>query len=224
MSELNPPPLVTRQNVREQVAQALRGLLMAGEMRPGVVYSAPALADRFGVSPTPVREAMLDLAKEGLVSAVRNKGFRVTELSGRDLEEITEVRALIEVPAVARIAASPEGAEALRPLAEAVVTAARSRDVLGYVEADHAFHLALLALGGNTHLVEVVRELRHRSRLYGLPDLTEHDELLPSALEHVRLLDSVIRGDVHGAETLMRHHLRDVRGIRAAPREPSATD
>ena len=49
-------------------------------MRPGVVYSAPALAARFGVSATPVREAMLDLAKEGLVSAVRNKGFRVTEV------------------------------------------------------------------------------------------------------------------------------------------------
>lgn len=66
MSELNLPSLGTRQNVRDQIAQALRASLVAGEMRPGVVYSAPTLAERFGVSPTPVREAMLDLAREHL--------------------------------------------------------------------------------------------------------------------------------------------------------------
>lgn len=221
MSELNLPSLGTRQNVREQVAEALRASLVAGEMRPGVVYSAPTLAERFGISPTPVREAMLDLAKEGLVTAVRNKGFRVTELSDRDLDEITEVRALIEVPTVARIAASPEGAEELRPLAEAIVAAAERRDILGYIEADHTFHLELLALAGNTHLVGVVRELRHRSRLYGVPSLAECGELLPSAREHLQLLDFVTAGDVQAAETLMLHHLRHVRGIWAAPRENS---
>jgi DNA-binding GntR family transcriptional regulator len=217
VSELNLPSLGTRQNVRDQIAQALRASLVAGEMRPGVVYSAPTLAERFGVSPTPVREAMLDLVKEGLVTAVRNKGFRVTELSDRDLDEITEVRALIEVPTVGRVAASPEGAEELRPLAEAVVAAAERRDILGYIEADQVFHLELLALGGNTHLVEVVRELRHRSRLYGVPSLAERGELLPSAREHIQLLDFVIGNDVEAAETLMRHHLRHVRGIWATP-------
>jgi DNA-binding GntR family transcriptional regulator len=217
VSELNLPSLGTRQNVRDQIAQALRASLVAGEMRPGVVYSAPTLAERFGVSPTPVREAMLDLVKEGLVTAVRNKGFRVTELSDRDLDEITEVRALIEVPTVGRVAASPEGAEELRPLAEAVVAAAERRDILGYIEADQVFHLELLALGGNAHLVEVVRELRHRSRLYGVPSLAERGELLPSAREHLQLLDFVTAGDAEAAETLMRHHLRHVRGIWATP-------
>ena len=80
---LDLPTVGERQSLREQVAQALRGALVAGEMRPGTVYSAPALATRFGVSATPVREAMLDLAKEGLVEAVRNKGFRVVGLSDR---------------------------------------------------------------------------------------------------------------------------------------------
>jgi DNA-binding GntR family transcriptional regulator len=216
VSELNLPSLGARPNIREQIAEALRASLVAGEMRPGVVYSAPALAERFGVSPTPVREAMLDLVKEGLVTAVRNKGFRVTELSDRDLDEITEIRTLIEVPTVARIAASPEGAEELRPLAEAVVAAAERRDIIGYIEADQAFHLALLALGGNAHLVEVVRELRHRSRLYGVPGLAERGELLPSAWEHLRLLDLVTGGDAPAAEALMRHHLSHVRGLWAS--------
>jgi DNA-binding GntR family transcriptional regulator len=216
MTELNLPSLSARQNVRQKIAQALRAALVAGEMRPGIVYSARALAERFGVSPTPVREAMLDLVKEGLVSVVPNKGFRVSELSDQDLDDITEIRALIEVPTVARIAASPNRAAQLRPLAEAIVDAAERRDILAYIEADHTFHLELLALGGNEHLVEVVRELRHRSRLYGVPSLAERGELLPSAREHLTLLDLMSRGEAKAAESFMRHHLRHVRGIWAA--------
>ncbi|MCW2916521.1 MAG: GntR family transcriptional regulator [Actinomycetia bacterium] len=212
---LNLPDFGARQNVREKIADALRAALVAGEMRPGVVYSAPVLAERFGVSATPVREAMLDLAKEGLVTAVRNKGFRVTALSEQDLDEITEVRALIEVPTVGRVAAiaAPERVRALRPLAEAIVTAAESHDILGYIEADHAFHLELLALASNTHLVEVVRDLRHRSRLYGVPRLAEREELVPFAREHLELLETVASGDSEAASALMHHHLRHVRGI-----------
>ncbi len=115
---LNLPALGQQRKVRDQVADALRAALVAGEMRPGVVYSAPALAARFGVSATPVREAMLDLAKEGLVTAVRNKGFRVTELSDRDLDDITALRALIEVPTIGQIARlRPAGAADLRAAA-----------------------------------------------------------------------------------------------------------
>ncbi|MGN6600433.1 MAG: GntR family transcriptional regulator, partial [Actinomycetes bacterium] len=99
-SALDLPLVPGRQSLRERAADALRAALVAGEMRPGVTYSAPSLAAQFGVSATPVREAMLGLAKEGLVEAVRNKGFRVTELSDRDLDEITELRSLVEVPTV----------------------------------------------------------------------------------------------------------------------------
>ncbi|QKW38035.1 GntR family transcriptional regulator [Actinomadura sp. NAK00032] len=212
---LNLPSLGPRKSVRVQIAHALRAAIVSGEMRPGTVYSAPAIADRFGVSPTPVREAMIDLAREGLVGVVRNKGFRVTELSDRELDEITEVRALVEVPAAVRVAESGRAAEvrALRPLAEAIVRAAGERDVLAYIEADHHFHLALLGLGGNSHLVRLVSELRYRSRLYGVPRLAERGELEPSAREHEELLDAVADGDAARTEALMHHHLRHIRGI-----------
>jgi len=73
---------------------------MSGEMRPGSIYSAPALGALLGVSPTPVREAMLDLTKEGLVEVVRNKGFRVVNLSESDLADLAELRYLLEVPTI----------------------------------------------------------------------------------------------------------------------------
>ncbi|MFE2109153.1 GntR family transcriptional regulator [Kitasatospora sp. NPDC059463] len=216
MADLKPRTLISvQERLRDQVAHALRAALISGELRPGVVYSAPALAADFGVSATPVREAMLDLAREGLVEAVRNKGFRVTELTERDLDDFTEIRALIEVPTVGRVArtANADQLEALRPQAEAIVAAAGKQDLIGYLEADRQFHLDLLGLAGNARLVEVVGDLRKRSRLYGLNRLAERGELVSSAEEHLELLDLMIAGDAPAAESCMTRHLSHVRSL-----------
>ncbi len=212
---LDLPAVRERQSLREQVAGALRDALVAGEMRPGTVYSAPALATRFGVSATPVREAMLDLAKEGLVEAVRNKGFRVVDLSERDLGELTELRGLIEVPTVAALADAAHAADLdrLRPIAVQTVVAAENGDLLGYVAADLRFHLDLLGLAGNTHLVRVTRDLRHRARLYGLRARAERGLLTEPAREHLGLLDALARGDADAARRIMEHHIRHVQGM-----------
>ncbi|MER6031404.1 GntR family transcriptional regulator [Streptomyces sp. NPDC001851] len=207
--------ITTRERLRDQVAHALRAALISGELRPGEVYSAPGLAEDFGISATPVREAMLDLAREGLVEPVRNKGFRVTEVNERDLDQYTEIRRLIEVPMVGRITGSATRAdlEALRPVAEEIVRAAREHDLIGYLEADRRFHLSLLALGGNDRLVETVGDLRKRSRLYGLTALDERGQLIPSAEEHIELLDLMVAGDAKGAEKCMGRHLGHVRSL-----------
>jgi DNA-binding GntR family transcriptional regulator len=224
MAELKSRTLISvQERLRDQVAHALRAALISGELRPGVVYSAPALAADFGVSATPVREAMLDLAREGLVEAVRNKGFRVTELTERDLDDYTEIRALIEVPTVGRVTrtATKEQLERLRPQAEAIVAAARKHDLIGYLEADRQFHLDLLGLAGNARLVDVVGDLRKRSRLYGLNRLDERGELVSSAEEHLELLDLMLSGDAEAAEACMTRHLSHVRSLWANGQEES---
>ncbi|MCZ4119256.1 GntR family transcriptional regulator [Streptomyces sp. H39-S7] len=224
MGDLKQRNLITAQErLRDQVGHALRAALIAGELRPGVVYSAPALAADFGISATPVREAMLDLAREGLVEPVRNKGFRVTEMNERDLDQYTEIRALIEVPTVGRVTrtATPEQLEELRPVAEEIVAAARAHDLIGYLEADRRFHLTLLGLAGNERLVEAVGDLRKRSRLYGLTRLDERGELVSSAEEHLELLDLMITGDAEAAEECMARHLGHVRSLWAVGKEES---
>lgn len=213
--------ITAQERLRDQVANALRAALIAGELLPGSVYSAPGLAADFGVSATPVREAMLDLAREGLVEPVRNKGFRITEVSERDLDQYSQIRALIEVPVVGQVTrtATREQLEALRPVAEEIVAAAREHDLIGYLEADRRFHLTLLGLAGNERLVETVGDLRKRSRLYGLTRLDERDELLPSAEEHVELLDLMLTGDAAAAEECMARHLGHVRSLWAKARD-----
>ncbi|MEU4090686.1 GntR family transcriptional regulator [Streptomyces aureus] len=208
-----------RSSYRERVADALRAALIAGELRPGEVYSAPTLAARFGVSATPVREAMLDLAKEGLVDTVPNKGFRVTAVSEKQLDEYTHIRSLIEVPTVVGLAATadPVSLEALRPAAREIVTAAAAGDLIAYVEADIRFHLGLLALAGNSHLVEVVGDLCKRSRLYGLDALVRAGRLEESAREHLELLDALLERDERAVRAVMTRHLGHVRSLWAAP-------
>lgn len=161
---------------------------------------------------------MLDLVKEGLVDTVPNKGFRVSEVSDQQLDEYTHVRRLIEIPTVVGLAgtAAPVQLEALRPAAREIVRAAAAGDLVAYVEADTRFHLGLLALAGNAHLVEVVRDLRARSRLYGLTALVEAGRLLASAEEHLELLDALIARDEKAVHEVMTRHLGHVRGLWAA--------
>jgi DNA-binding GntR family transcriptional regulator len=215
------PSIGERTSLRERVAESLRAALVSGRMVPGTTYSIPALAEQFGVSATPVREAMLDLVNEGIMSAVPNKGFRVVELSDAELDQITELRRLLEVPTVGELAGAIDRAaiRRLRSLAAAVSDAARRGDVVGYVEADRELHLALLAEAGNPRLVEMVGRLRDQSRLYGLEQLAAEGVLVDSATEHMRLIDALESGDRRAAERVMAHHLDHVRGIWASRRE-----
>jgi DNA-binding GntR family transcriptional regulator len=208
------PALDERLSRRSQIIDALRAALVAGQLQPGEVYSAPALAARFGVSATPVREAMLELVKEGQVLTVPNKGFRVRELSDRELDEITEVRLLLEVPTTVQAAGRATHADLTRlaPMARRLIEVAEQRDLIGYVEHDRRFHLDLLLLAGNEQLVTLVGELRARSRLFGLQRLADRGELASSAVEHVQMLELIEAGDAKGLEKLMRRHIGHVRG------------
>ncbi|WP_374108983.1 GntR family transcriptional regulator [Streptomyces sp. CC228A] len=201
--------LVQRHSVRGQVLQALRDALVGGDLAPGEVYSAPALGARLGVSATPVREAMMQLALEGAVEVVPNRGFRVIERTRRELAELAEVRALLEVPVMLRLARTVPAARwaELRPLAEATAAAAVRGGLAGYGEADRAFHRALLGLAGNEQLVAVADDLHRRSQwpLVSQP-VTRRADLLADAAEHGALLDALEAGDLDVVESLVREH------------------
>ncbi|RSS59878.1 GntR family transcriptional regulator [Streptomyces sp. WAC01280] len=203
------PRPVQRHSVRDQILEALRTALVGGELVPGEVYSGPALAERFGVSATPVREAMQRLAVEGAVEVVPNRGFRVTERTPRELAELAEVRALIEVPVMLRLARTVPAARwaELRPLAEATGAAAARGDRAHYAETDRAFHRAVLALAGNEQLLAIADDLHRRSQwpLISAPAL-RHGELVADAAEHTALLDALIAQDLPVVQSLVREH------------------
>lgn len=210
---------VQKVNLRDRVGHALRAAIISGEMEPGVVYSAPSLGARFGVSATPVREAMLDLVREDLVEIVPNKGFRVTEIGEADLDQITQIRLLIEPPAVRQVASiiPDDDFPELRELARNIVTGAESGDLVEYTEADQVFHLRLISYANNPRMTNLVSDLRTHTRLFGLAALRERGELVDVAREHLDIVDTLETRDPDAVETILREHIKQVRGRWAQP-------
>lgn len=196
------------QSLRTTVTEALRTAVIVGDLEEGQLYSAPALAEPLGVSATPVREAMMDLTNEGLVTPVKNKGFRITEMTPEDLHEITAVRQLLEVPATCSVVGRIPEADfaALYGKAEEIIVAAEEGDLRTYLGEDRVFHAEILKYAGNNRLVRLCTQLRGQTRLKALHTLAEEGQLPHSAREHVALLDRLKEGDAEGAyQVIMRH-------------------
>lgn len=224
MTAVEAAPAVRRPNLRIEVTEALRSAIITGSMVSGHVYSAPQLGELLGVSATPVREAMLDLVREGMVVVVPNKGFRVVEPSDDALDHLAEMRLLLEVPVMAEIAEACEGPAAeliaeLSDLAAEMESAATSRDLVRFISLDTEFHTRFLAVHGNPLLVDLVRDLRGRSRLYGLERLAERGLLQSTAREHAVMIELALARDAEGMRRLVAEHIGHVRGEWAAPRE-----
>lgn len=213
-------------SLRELAAETIRAEILSGELGAGEIHSAAVIAEKLGVSPTPVREAMLDLANAGLVEPVRNRGFRVLDIDDHDLDEITELRMLIEVP-VARVAASRLTEEILALLEGDVIeieAAAESGDTRSFLQADRRFHLRILETSGNGRIVRLITQLRDQTRLIGLRPLAKDGGLMASAHEHRLILDALRAGDGGAAQRLMHQHLKHTRGIWAGRAEIPASE
>jgi DNA-binding GntR family transcriptional regulator len=202
-------------NLRQQAVAKLRSGIVTGQIEAGRLYPISFFADQLGVSATPVREALLDLANEGLVEVVRNRGFRVVQLTGQDLDEIFQLRLMLEVPAIRDVCGklTPEELKEHRADAKAISRYAREGDLSGFLEADRVFHMRLLSRTGNGRLCAMVAQLRDLARLYGLPGLLGSKAFTQSAHEHVELLEALEAGDAPLAVRLITRHLEHTRDI-----------
>lgn len=206
---------ITATSLRDQAMRMIRARIIAGEIEPDRLYAIGQIAEEMGVSITPVREALLDLAKDGMIEMARNRGFRVRTMTEHDLDEIVELRRMIEVPAVRRIAERNllSDPAPLYELCAATEKCAAAGDWVGFLDNDRAFHLGLLSHLGNERLLGFVGSLRDQSRLYGLDRIAGSDKLLASTREHTELLDAVAVGNAEEAAQIMSRHLSHSRGI-----------
>jgi DNA-binding GntR family transcriptional regulator len=173
------------------------------------------LGELFGVSATPVREAMLDLAKDGFVVAERNRGFRVVEMSEADLDEISQIRLLLEVPSTVQVAKIIESdvLDELSVIADTIVTAAAQGDLIDYLDSDRRFHVLLISQLGNSRLTDLVDRMRRQTRLFGLVALAESGVLVSSAQEHHELIEAMRARDTKATKSLINSHIKHIRGL-----------
>jgi DNA-binding GntR family transcriptional regulator len=205
---------VERASFRVQVRRLLRTKIITGELEAGKLYSVGEFAELLGVSATPVREALGDLEQLGLIEVIRNRGFRVPPLTDHDLDEIFQVRAMLEITALDEVVLklSADDLAACRELVQRCLRSAEARDLAGFLEADREFHLTLLSSLGNQRLVEIVDRLRDQTRLYGLISLAP-ERLVASAEEHAALLEAIADHDVKNARVQLKRHLEHTRGL-----------
>lgn len=208
-------PLSQPRSIREAVTEQLRTAIIAGDLKEGELYSAPALAALLQVSATPVREAMIDLDREGLVCTEKNKGFRITGMTDKELEEVTEIRLLIEPYATRQAALHYQDADLslLRELVSKILAAAEEENINAYLVADRDFHMALMAPCGNAQLVELATRMRLKTRQYGLKGLMAEKRLVENAQEHVQMVDLMAKGDARSLELLLASHISHARGL-----------
>jgi DNA-binding GntR family transcriptional regulator len=214
-------PQLKSVSLREQAREALRTRIVLGEIEPGQVESVINMAAALGVSVTPVREAVMDLANLGIVEIIRNRGFRVPVLTDHDLDEIFRLRTMLEAPAMSEVTELLDGQPIpkFRQLAERITEAAREGDLTSFLDLDRQFHLGLLELLGNRRLVAMVGQLRDQARMQGLQRLADQGELTRSGEEHIEIVDAIEAGDSELAADLMRKHLAHSRGIWAGRAE-----
>jgi DNA-binding GntR family transcriptional regulator len=201
---------INRVPLREQVYQELLARLHCGEFAPGSRVRDTTLAQQLGVSRTPVREALLRLAREGVLDADTGRGFRLRPFARKELRDVGGVLAVLEPLALRLVPEfSPESLTSLADLARELEQV--RGDVPRIVELDHAWHRRLLEDCPNRLLLELVATLRLVPRRYLQAYLREAGRLSLSSLHHSRVLEALRRGDRDAAAGLLERRWR--RGI-----------
>ena len=200
----------------EDVAERLRAQIFAHELAPGSWLDEQSLAQQFGISRTPMREAIKVLASEGLVTTKMNRGAYVTEVDRRDLEQIFTVLSLLEGQAAKETAskATEEELNLLDDLHHRLEKAAADRDVEQFFEINVKFHELIQDIASNTWMNGVIADLRKVLKLQRRDSLTRTGRLQNSLLEHREILQAILKRDPTAAEAALRKHL--ARGLEAA--------
>jgi DNA-binding GntR family transcriptional regulator len=199
----------------EEVAERLREQIFSHELAPGSWLDEQSLAIAFGISRTPMREAIKVLATEGLVTTKMNKGAYVTEVDRQDLEQIFTVLSLLEGQAAkdTAIKASEEQLTRLDDLHHRLEKAAADRDLEQFFEINVRFHEMIQEIAGNPWMNGVIDDLRKVLKLQRRDSLSRSGRLLSSLVEHREILQAILKRDPLAAEAAMRQHL--ARGLEA---------
>lgn len=202
-------PVKMRGSTVARIEAALTQAISAGELEPGERIDEVKLTERFGVSRTPVREALSKLVAQGILIPGEKRGVRVAEYTREQLAQIFEAMHEIEA-ACARIAS-----QRLTLLARVEIEAAQADcmaaadvgDRSAYLKANEAFHLTIYRATGNPYMAELASEFRNRTGAARAKKFAGPDDLLSSAHSHADLISLIFSEDSDAASNGMRAHM-----------------
>ncbi len=198
----------------EEVAELLRQRIFRRELEPGSWIDETRLAEEYGISRTPLREALKVLATEGLVTMKMRRGAYVTEVSEQDMAEVYHLLALLESDAAGVVAQAASDAQLreLQALHAELAAAIADRDK--FFSVNERFHMRLLDIAGNKWRNQMVADLRKVMKLNRQQSLLKSGRIEESLQEHARVMDALLARDASAASRLMQAHFRN--GLEAA--------
>ncbi|MBQ2804122.1 MAG: GntR family transcriptional regulator [Lachnospiraceae bacterium] len=195
--------------LRDVVFNTLRQAILTGELKPGERLMEIHLANRLGVSRTPIREAIRKLELEGLVTMIPRRGAEVAQITEKSMSDVLEVRramdALCVELACERI--TDEELAELKKACEGFEQAVRTKDAKKIAQADVELHDIIVQATGNQRLIQLVNNLSeqmYRYRFEYIKDFTQHEKLVE---EHRIMYESLVRKDAETASAAAKTHI-----------------
>jgi DNA-binding GntR family transcriptional regulator len=209
-----PPRSLSPRALYQDVAERLRQQIFSRQLEPGSWIDEMKLAAEYGISRTPLREALKVLAVEGLVTMKVRRGAYVTEMSHEDVRQVYHLLGLLESDAAAQVAQHATDAQRteLQRLHDRLEKQVRQRDA--FFATNEQFHMALLDAAGNRWATQVVTDLRKVMKLNRHHSLFKQGRLADSLGEHRALMEAIAQRDGEAARRLMRAHFDS--GLEAA--------
>ena len=199
--------------LRDVVFNTLRQAILKGELEPGERLMEIQLADRLGVSRTPVREAIRMLELEGLVVMIPRRGAQVANITEKDLNDVLEVRITLENMAIEKACANmtDEDVRKLELAAQDFQKSTAEGDLVKMAEADVNFHEAIYRAADNKRLMQVLNNLREQIYRYRVEYLKEDEARNRLVREHEEITNAIRNRDVKKAQELSFKHLENQR-------------
>jgi len=199
-------PIERHQTLREKILESIREAILKGTLKPGERVSEPELAERFGISRTPIREAFRQLESEGYLVVIPRKGAVVASLSERDVMEFYAIKSILEGHA-ARIAAermTERDLERLETINNRLQQIAGDGDIKTFFRIHNEFHELFIKASGNDKLVELINHLVLKFNRLRLASLAQPGRMDISVQEHRKIIEAFRQHDGELAENLVR--------------------
>lgn len=208
-----------RRTLAERIYADLKDEIHSFRLVPGDRFSEAETAQRLGVSRTPLREALLRLRNEGFVDVESKSGWFVRPIDFDHIEDLYDLRVVLELAAVARLCARQDDPPELEALRRFWLVPESQRETDGQIvgERDERFHSSLVAATGNREMLRVHSDVTERIRIVRRLDFTRRDRIEATYMEHAKILRAIIARKLDTAQLLLRSHIEaskiEVRGI-----------
>lgn len=194
------------QTLREKILETIREAILKGALKPGEKVAEPELAERFGISRTPIREAFRQLESEGYLTVIPRKGAVVTALSERDVEEFYAIKSILEGYA-ARMAAenlTDKDVERLEAINDRLKQLAKEGDIKTFFRVHNEFHDLFIRAAGNEKLTELINQLVMKFNRPRMASLSLPGRMEISVKEHEKIIEAFKNRDAELADNLVK--------------------